>query len=618
MESRNEREYYNQAAVWDNPGYDSQELIQAIERVLPGGIQRILDVGCGSGTVVNHFARQYRTVGADMSGEALRRVIVDKVMASGGELPFASRSMDLVLLSNVLEHLPDLLLKATIQEAIRVAKHYILVVSPYREHLSLAQVKCDGCGTIYHMNYHLRSISLPDVDQWFSGEFQRVAVTYWGNPWLRYDSKLWAIRQQLGDGWCRWPHALCPSCGMKSESVETSLEKEKIRNILDEINAEWLSLRYDEVSQTPLECEIAALFIRVQRETPVSHPLVPIQANVLQYPERVVYLPVPTTEVPVYGAVRFTARHLLSVDCGDLRRVQGGTGSQDICTYFCINEHAVWSDRTLEEGRIVRRFQYSTDMLRHGIFIVPRSIGRSCFVTIVYRDKASGSIGLYVYEQERGYLLLGHLEARNDGQWKETTFAVPESVLRAGHGIQFNLTGDLIDPESYLAIQRIVVNGHDHLQYEPVKPELVDERGCRFLVLSLPPLQDRHRGYEWFIEVEWPTNTEVPKGCYGLGKDCVVGFSVTYDSMKRVLGARIPIWWNQRVETSMAPQIETSNAPELRKEKEQELLQRTLSSMQTQLDQQARLLDLRLVRGALSLRRAIRQIRCWMFPRRRS
>jgi len=61
---------------------------------------------------------------------ALRAARVD-VVAPGDDLPFDDDSYDFVFSSHVIEHFPDPL--NALQEWVRVARHYVIVVAPHRD-----------------------------------------------------------------------------------------------------------------------------------------------------------------------------------------------------------------------------------------------------------------------------------------------------------------------------------------------------------------------------------------------------------------------------------------------------------------------------------------------------
>jgi SAM-dependent methyltransferase len=87
---------------------------------LPSGA-RILDAGCGSGHMLDEFARFGHATGVDIdpgSVERARERGRDAVLGSLLELPFADASFELVVCLDVLEHLPDD--RAALRELLRV------------------------------------------------------------------------------------------------------------------------------------------------------------------------------------------------------------------------------------------------------------------------------------------------------------------------------------------------------------------------------------------------------------------------------------------------------------------------------------------------------------------
>jgi SAM-dependent methyltransferase len=82
-----------------------------LEGELAPAERRVLDVGCGTGGVLAHLAGRSATFGVDRSPRALEhcraRGIERVACAEAGGLPFAPASFDVVLLLDVLEHVPD-------------------------------------------------------------------------------------------------------------------------------------------------------------------------------------------------------------------------------------------------------------------------------------------------------------------------------------------------------------------------------------------------------------------------------------------------------------------------------------------------------------------------------
>jgi SAM-dependent methyltransferase len=88
--------------------------LSLLEANLPSssdGPRRILDIGCGTGTMLGYLDRYGQAEGIDADPDAIhycRRRGVDRVqLVEPGPLPFESSSFDLVTILDVLEHAED-------------------------------------------------------------------------------------------------------------------------------------------------------------------------------------------------------------------------------------------------------------------------------------------------------------------------------------------------------------------------------------------------------------------------------------------------------------------------------------------------------------------------------
>jgi SAM-dependent methyltransferase len=118
-------------------------------------------------------------------------------------MPFPDAEFDVVVMSEVLEHLEDEVLARTLIEVRRVLKpegHFIGTV-PADENLQAEQVMCPHCGQLFHRWGHLQSFDEGRLRKLLSGGFQDVSVSrhYFGDRvGLNLKGRLgWAIKKGL-------------------------------------------------------------------------------------------------------------------------------------------------------------------------------------------------------------------------------------------------------------------------------------------------------------------------------------------------------------------------------------------------------------------------------------
>jgi len=207
--------YHEQKSLWDKPLYIGvKDRIEATVRLIPPGACSILDVGCGDGRITNRLTNltDARVVGIDVSEEALKRVQTEAIHGSVDNIPFADQMFDLVLATELVEHLPSPTYQEALKEIKRVARRWILIGVPWREQLSLAQARCIRCKTSFHLNYHYRSFDERRLRRLFSPDFGLVTLVWAGKERRSYVPLLLWLRRHLGGGWLRTPTTVCPTC----------------------------------------------------------------------------------------------------------------------------------------------------------------------------------------------------------------------------------------------------------------------------------------------------------------------------------------------------------------------------------------------------------------------
>jgi SAM-dependent methyltransferase len=202
---------FEHPGVWDaSSGREAQRIQQTLSYV-PGSLESALDVACGDGRCLRALAPLVsHCVGVDLAWEALTRVQGPRVRASITQLPFLDGSFDLVLATEVFEHLSEAESGLALAEVARVSRKWVLITVPYRENLAEEMCRCDTCRVVFHSWGHLRSFDAapegaPHLDLERMGTIvpikkaRRLPPLYW-------------MQQRVG-GLYTWDStARCPRC----------------------------------------------------------------------------------------------------------------------------------------------------------------------------------------------------------------------------------------------------------------------------------------------------------------------------------------------------------------------------------------------------------------------
>lgn len=165
---------WDQENIWDyfqNEGIDSFALSQGrleflVKRLQPG--TRALNIGVGNGALERMAVHKGVDIWClDPNNRAIEAIqqrlpLGDKAQIGFSQaIPFPDEHFDVVIMSEVLEHLDEVVLEATLREVKRVLRpggRFIGTV-PARENLESSIVVCPHCGNRFHRWGHKRSFS---------------------------------------------------------------------------------------------------------------------------------------------------------------------------------------------------------------------------------------------------------------------------------------------------------------------------------------------------------------------------------------------------------------------------------------------------------------------------
>ncbi len=154
--------FQNQRAVSFDASKDRlNALIRYAERSAGG--RSLLNIGCGNGYLEAAAQKKnWKVVSVDPDRESVARLGSAGIDARCGviqALPVPSESMDVVICTEVLEHIPCEHLSSGIAEIHRVLKPRGALIGtvPYRENLVDNEVYCTHCQHIFHRWGHQQS-----------------------------------------------------------------------------------------------------------------------------------------------------------------------------------------------------------------------------------------------------------------------------------------------------------------------------------------------------------------------------------------------------------------------------------------------------------------------------
>ncbi len=132
--------------------------VGSLMRMLPADAVEVLEAGCREGYITLKLAEKYPSVIAlDLKLPQIYHPNVTCMQGDITVLPFKDGSFDLVVCTEVLEHIPPEKLGTACRELMRVSRRYLLIGVPYKQDLRVHAMKCIHCGTINPTTGHVNT-----------------------------------------------------------------------------------------------------------------------------------------------------------------------------------------------------------------------------------------------------------------------------------------------------------------------------------------------------------------------------------------------------------------------------------------------------------------------------
>jgi SAM-dependent methyltransferase len=309
------KDLYDSRDVWDQElQLGQRNLLAGIIDFMPNDIDNVLDVGCGDGKITGHLIKetQKKIVGLDSSKEALSRCNFETVVGDATAVSFGDRTFDLVMTTDMLEHLPASIEEKSWNELFRVAARYVMVAVPFREELLDGTARCPDCGATYNVNWHMRSYDWLKLLERKPQDWSVDAVVLTGEPWSPCHPIETSFRRQVLGEYAGWSNSICPQCGGLGKGVDQpEVLSSKLAQMLGKLIYKDLSTN----GAYRLHSEILVLFKRGESSNSLrSSPLSPAQVA----PRNASVLSVSAVEDPELDLLPYTAsaRAVQSVNGG--------------------------------------------------------------------------------------------------------------------------------------------------------------------------------------------------------------------------------------------------------------------------------------------------------------
>jgi SAM-dependent methyltransferase len=129
-----------------------------------------VDIGCGPGDLIGMLIKAgHEAVGVDSSPGSLAKVserfggnpLFKGAYQNDGRIDLPDASADSAFMLEVVEHMEDAILTASLQEARRILRPggHLVLTTPNQENLDASRVMCPECGGIFHRIQHVRTWS---------------------------------------------------------------------------------------------------------------------------------------------------------------------------------------------------------------------------------------------------------------------------------------------------------------------------------------------------------------------------------------------------------------------------------------------------------------------------